>query len=549
MPLNVRRFFTSIFLFLIAIVGVATGQAPPATQATTAQSNPLTAVEKQPTAAEIMRDRISKAKAFIAVRNYNAAIYELENIRRESGDQSVNAVANVLLMNSYLEQGDHKRAQTFLNEFFKSYKSNSAAGNMYYASIAAQVIKGARNQVERYRSLGLNVSDRNLPLEAVNDVERMRETLELVIAQAKELGADKSKVGAALALLEEATNSRSMIARDDYDARRWHQELGDSRELLANSRSVIISAVDGTAVANAAPQDTTVATNLPAATTSNPVQQNTVAPSGPNTTTASPVQQNISAPNVPAATISDPQPQVAKAQDAVAKPVDNQVASNTTSAPPVSVASNNEPLRPRVAENKPVDDNRQKVQPLRPNVRTDEPKEKEKEKVLRPNVRTEETKDKPQPLRPNVRTETPKEDATDKESKQKVQPLRPNVRTETSEAPKQDTPGQSQPAPQTAASNSDAASPLDVGSLISYATKQQAPIYPPAAKTLRTSGVVKVEVTVDESGDVAEVHTMTGPGMLQAAAKDAIRKWKFKPFTRDGQPVKAMGFVNFNFSL
>jgi outer membrane biosynthesis protein TonB len=36
--------------------------------------------------------------------------------------------------------------------------------------------------------------------------------------------------------------------------------------------------------------------------------------------------------------------------------------------------------------------------------------------------------------------------------------------------------------------------------------------------------------------------------MLQAAARDAIKKWKFKPFTRDGQPVKATGFISFNFA-
>ncbi|MCA1609236.1 MAG: hypothetical protein LC730_07260, partial [Acidobacteria bacterium] len=127
-----------------------------------------------------MRDRISKAKAFIAVRNYNAAIYELENIRRETSDTSVNAVSNVLLINSYIEQGDYKRAQDFLGEFFKAYKSNSANGNLYYNAVAAQVVKGARNQFERYRALGLLVSDRNLPLEAVNDIERMRELVEAV---------------------------------------------------------------------------------------------------------------------------------------------------------------------------------------------------------------------------------------------------------------------------------------------------------------------------------------------------------------------------------
>jgi TonB family protein len=91
--------------------------------------------------------------------------------------------------------------------------------------------------------------------------------------------------------------------------------------------------------------------------------------------------------------------------------------------------------------------------------------------------------------------------------------------------------------------------PMDVGSLIAYATKQTAPVYPIAAKSIRATGVVRVEVTVDEKGDVADVQRASGPTLLQSAAKDAIKKWRFKPFVRDGQPVKAVGFVNFNFSL
>lgn len=78
-----------------------------------------------PTSGDVMRDRISKAKAFIAVRNYNAAIYELENIRKETGDAAVQAVVNVLLMNSYLEQGDFKRAQDFLTEFYNLQRRQS----------------------------------------------------------------------------------------------------------------------------------------------------------------------------------------------------------------------------------------------------------------------------------------------------------------------------------------------------------------------------------------------------------------------------------------
>jgi protein TonB len=394
-----------------------------------------------------MRDRISKAKAFVAVRNYNAAIYELENIRRESSDPSVNAVTNVLLMNAYLEQGDYKRAQDFLNEFFKSYKSNSARGNLYYAAVAAQVIKGARNQVERYRALGLSVSDRNLPLEAVNDIERMRETLELVITQAKDLGTDKTKASAAMALLEEATNSRSMIARDDYDARRWRDALGDSREEIASSQSVIINAVDGTTVA-----------------TPTPVPQETVAM---NTSTTQ---------NFPAAASSAP------LQQTVFKPV------------PADSSSKPKPSETLLASN-----------------------------------------DKPVIQQPVQQVQQQQQPATDPQ-RSRVIDNKPTM-----QVPIQPSDNNS--------NASLAAGPVDVGSLIAYATKQQAPIYPPAARSMRATGVVKVEVTVNETGEVAEVQKTSGPTLLQAAAKDAIKKWKFKPFVRDGQPVKATGFVNFNFSL
>ena len=110
-------------------------------------------------------------------------------------------------------------------------------------AVAGQIIKGARNRVERYRALGLSVSDRTLPFEALNDLEKMRETLELVITQSKEIGADKAKSSDAMLMLEEASNSRSMLARDDYDSRRWKDEVADTREKMASSRSVVMSAV------------------------------------------------------------------------------------------------------------------------------------------------------------------------------------------------------------------------------------------------------------------------------------------------------------------
>lgn len=92
-------------------------------------------------------------------------------------------------------------------------------------------------------------------------------------------------------------------------------------------------------------------------------------------------------------------------------------------------------------------------------------------------------------------------------------------------------------------------SPIAVGSLIGYATQKSNPIYPPMARNMRLTGIVKVELMIDENGLVAQVQNTSGPVMLQRAAMDAARKWKFKPFIRGGQATKATGFVNFNFSL
>jgi TonB family protein len=55
------------------------------------------------------------------------------------------------------------------------------------------------------------------------------------------------------------------------------------------------------------------------------------------------------------------------------------------------------------------------------------------------------------------------------------------------------------------------------------------PVYPEIAKRMRVTGEVRLEVTVDASGTVTDVKTVSGNRMLGAAAEDAVRKWKFAP--------------------
>jgi TonB family protein len=58
---------------------------------------------------------------------------------------------------------------------------------------------------------------------------------------------------------------------------------------------------------------------------------------------------------------------------------------------------------------------------------------------------------------------------------------------------------------------------------------RSAPVYPEIARRMKISGVVRLEVTVDASGKVTDVKTLSGNHMLSSAAEDAVRKWKFEP--------------------
>ncbi|MCS6874254.1 MAG: energy transducer TonB [Pyrinomonadaceae bacterium] len=88
---------------------------------------------------------------------------------------------------------------------------------------------------------------------------------------------------------------------------------------------------------------------------------------------------------------------------------------------------------------------------------------------------------------------------------------------------------------------------IKVGSLVEYAIKKVSPVYPAVAKQLKISGLVRVEVIVDESGKVTTIKSVSGHPILQTAAVEAIKKWEFKPFTKEGRHVRAEGFVILNF--
>lgn len=73
------------------------------------------------------------------------------------------------------------------------------------------------------------------------------------------------------------------------------------------------------------------------------------------------------------------------------------------------------------------------------------------------------------------------------------------------------------------------------------------PPYPPAARAVRASGAVNVQVTISESGSVISASAVSGHPLLRQAAEQAARSAKFAPTLLSGQPVKVTGVIVYNF--
>jgi TonB family protein len=74
------------------------------------------------------------------------------------------------------------------------------------------------------------------------------------------------------------------------------------------------------------------------------------------------------------------------------------------------------------------------------------------------------------------------------------------------------------------------------------------PPYPPAARAVRASGSVQVQVTVDPDGNVVSASALSGHPLLRNAAVQAARSAKFAPTLLGGDRVSVTGVLTYNFS-
>lgn len=370
-------------------------------------------VRAQSSDADAIRTRLARARALAAAHNLAAAANELDTIRKTTTDDSVRDVARLMLMGICLEEGNYMRAQTLLEEIFSARSAQSESSTEAFFALAGQALKGAREHIERYRSFGINVADKDLPADAINDLDRLRTLLERLADQARQMTVEDEKATAAAALLEDVASLRLMLARNGQERQQWQREMASARQKL--------SAEEGR---------------------------------------MTPVSGTLNSPRAVAA-----------------RTASNQSAANTTPPNP-----NTQPVKSAPAQNSSTATNTVA----------------ERQKVSQPPAAAPAS-------------------ASERETAATVKPAD--------------------------------GKPLNVGSLIEKATQKISPSYPAPAKSARITGVVTVMVEVDPDGTVATVQSTSGPSVLRQAAMEAARRWKFRPTLVDGQPVRVVGFINFNFTL
>lgn len=79
--------------------------------------------------------------------------------------------------------------------------------------------------------------------------------------------------------------------------------------------------------------------------------------------------------------------------------------------------------------------------------------------------------------------------------------------------------------------------------------KKLLPVYPPIAKVTRKEGTVVLQATISVTGNIENLRVVSGHPMLQQAALDAVKEWRYRPYLLNGQPIEVETTINVIFKL
>jgi protein TonB len=93
--------------------------------------------------------------------------------------------------------------------------------------------------------------------------------------------------------------------------------------------------------------------------------------------------------------------------------------------------------------------------------------------------------------------------------------------------------------------------PLKVGGNVQAAriVNRVQPVYPPLARQTRISGTVRLHAIIGKDGTIQSLEVLSGHPLLQQAALDAVRQWRYQPTLLNGDPVDVDTTIDVIFSL
>jgi TonB family protein len=90
---------------------------------------------------------------------------------------------------------------------------------------------------------------------------------------------------------------------------------------------------------------------------------------------------------------------------------------------------------------------------------------------------------------------------------------------------------------------------ISQGVTLGLLIKKISPAYPQSAKQMHIQGAVELQANISKDGNVTNVKAIKGDAVLGRAAVDAVKQWKYKPYTLNGEPVEIQTQITVIFKL
>ena len=84
------------------------------------------------------------------------------------------------------------------------------------------------------------------------------------------------------------------------------------------------------------------------------------------------------------------------------------------------------------------------------------------------------------------------------------------------------------------------------GGVFIYRTQ---PVYPREALAKGVHGLVRIRQEIGKDGVPQKLEVLSGPSELVNASLDAVRRWRYKPYKLNGEPVAVEMTCDINFEI